>query len=412
MAKPQTTPKSAPDAPQIYHVSIKKLLPHPNNPRTHDAAQIALIARSIEEYGFTNPVLIDEGYQIIAGHGRLLAAEKLGRNGVPTLMLKGLTAAQKKAYVIADNQIALGSGWNKDLLALNLRELETMKFDLTLTGFTPNELNNLLEVTPDAAKLEVTPEVGIAAISKLGDIWLLGDHRVMCGDSTSATAVAVLLGNEKPALMVTDPPYGVEYDPAWRADRGINKNKKKMGEVLNDDRADWTEAWKLFPGNIAYVWHASLFGDVVKQSLEKAEFKCRAQLIWAKDRFSLGRSDYHWQHEPCWYAVKGTGNWTGDRKQTTVWEIAARDDSGHGHSTQKPVECMRRPIINNSLQGDHVYDPFLGSGTTVIACEAAGRIAVGMELNPLYVDVIVKRWQNLTGKKAVHAKTGREFPAA
>ena len=224
--------------------------------------------------------------------------------------------------------------------------------------------------------------------------------------------MAALLGGVRPHLMVTDPPYGVEYDPAWRQRAGVNTNTKKSGKVLNDDRADWREAWALFPGEVAYVWHASLFTREVLDSLEACEFEHRAMIIWAKDRFTLGRGHYHWQHEPCWYVVKKgrTGHWGGDRKQSSVWNIKAREDSGHGHGTQKPVECMRRPIENNSSPGQAVYEPFSGSGTTIIACEQIARVCYAIELNPIYVDVAIRRWQDFTGQRAYLEATGEPFP--
>lgn len=211
--------------------------------------------------------------------------------------------------------------------------------------------------------------------------------------------------------MVTDPPYGVEYDPTWRKEAGVNNGGNKLGKVLNDNRADWREAWSLFPGDVAYVWHADRFTDVVLNSLEDCGFERRAMVIWAKDRFTLGRSHYHWQHEPAWYVVRrgAKGHWNGDRSQSTLWAIKAREDGGHGHGTQKPVECMRRPIENNSRAGDAVYEPFSGSGTTIIACEMTARRAYAMELAPIYVDVGVRRWQQFTGRKAVHAVSGVEF---
>jgi len=227
-------------------------------------------------------------------------------------------------------------------------------------------------------------------------------------DATVATNVERLLAGVKPLLMVTDPPYGVEYDPHWRAEAGVNKNKGEMGVVSNDERADWREAWALFPGEIAYIWHAGRRASEVQQSIEVCGFNIRCQIIWAKDRFVLSRGDYHWQHEPCWYAVKekGTGHWSGDVPSPPL-EYQARDDSGHGHGTQKPVECMKRPIENNSSPGQAVYDPFLGSGTTIIAAEMTGRVCYGLEIDPKYCDVIVQRWENFTGKKAERAVADR-----
>jgi DNA modification methylase len=249
----------------------------------------------------------------------------------------------------------------------------------------------------------------------MGKLLLKSDHRIICGDSTDSATVAALLGAVKPHLMVTDPPYGVEYDANWR-----NKAKRPdgtpisgcaIGKVDNDTRADWSEAWALFPGDVAYVWCASLFSPVVAQSLEASDFTLRSLVIWDKTRLVIGRSDYHWQHEPCWYAVrKGkTGHWNGDRKQTTVWAIPKPQKSETGHSTQKPVECMKRPIENNSGPGQAVYEPFCGSGTTIIAGEMTGRHILAIELNPAYVDVAVQRWQAFTGREATLDGDGRTF---
>jgi len=211
--------------------------------------------------------------------------------------------------------------------------------------------------------------------------------------------------------MVTDPPYGVDYDPSWRARAGVNLNAGKLGKVSNDSRADWSEAWALFKGDVAYVWHGGLHAGEVEQSLIATGFEIRSQIVWAKDRFALSRGDYHWKHEPAFYVVrKGKrGHWAGDRSQSTVWVIPARDDGGHGHGTQKPVECMARPIINNSKPGDAVYEPFSGSGTTIIAAESTGRRCFAIELDPLYVDVAVNRWQAFTGEQAVHEASGKTF---
>jgi len=228
----------------------------------------------------------------------------------------------------------------------------------------------------------------------------MGGHRLICGDSTSPDDTSQLLTGVSPHLMVTDPPYGVSYDPAWRKRAGVNLNPRKLGKVVNDDQDDWREAWALFPGSVGYIWHASLHTSEVKQSLEASGFVMRAQIIWAKDRFAFSRGHYHWQHEPCWYAVRGTSgaHWSGDRKQSTVWTIPARDDDGHGHGTQKPVECMRRPIENNSSPGQAIYDPFCGSGTTIIAAEMTGRSCFAIEIDPAYVDVAVLRWQALQAR--------------
>jgi DNA modification methylase len=242
-----------------------------------------------------------------------------------------------------------------------------------------------------------------------GDIWCLGNHRIACGDSTDSDVVTTLLGGVIPTLMVTDPPYGVEYDPQWRNQRGLSQSKR-TGKVLNDERADWSAAWALYPGSIAYVWHGALRSIPVAESLVREGFTIRAQIIWAKERLVIGRGDYHWQHEPCWYAVRTKGNWTGDRKQTTLWTIpSGGQDADTVHGTQKPVECMRRPMLNNTDPGQAVYEPFLGSGTTLIAAETAGRTCFAVELNPLYVDLAVRRWEAFTGEKATLLGSGWGF---
>jgi len=244
---------------------------------------------------------------------------------------------------------------------------------------------------------------------------LAGRHRLVCGDATEVGAVDAALAGVQPHLMVTDPPYGVEYDADWRnrADRANGKpyGGRAIGKVSNDDRCDWREAWALFPGAVAYVWHGGLHVTTVAESLQAAGFDVRAQIIWAKNNIAIGRGHYHWQHEPCWYAVRkgGVGSWQGDRKQSTLWQIDKPRASETGHSTQKPVECMQRPIVNNSSAGQAVYDPFVGSGTTIIAAEITGRLCHAIELAPGYVDVAVQRWQAFAGGEARLKETGETF---
>lgn len=383
--------------------SLDRLIPSPRNARTHSEAQVAEIAASIRTFGFTNPVLVGEDGDVIAGHGRLAAARKLGLSEVPVITLCGLTSLQQRQLVLADNRIALNAGWDLEMLHLELKDLSALGADLSVLGFAKGELAKAL--TPaDFSGLtdeDAVPDVMEATVTGPGDMWLLDDHRIVCGDSTDATTVRRLLGEVAPVLMVTDPPYGVNYDPAWRHRAGVN-NSTRTGKVANDERADWAEAWRLFPGTIAYVWHGALHAATVARSLEQEGFNIRAQIIWAKERLVIGRGDYHWQHEPCWYAVRTKGNWTGDRKQTTLWNISSKNqDVETIHGTQKPVECMRRPIVNNTSPGDAVYEPFLGSGTTLIAAESVKRICFAAELSPPYVDVAVRRWQSFTGKKAI-----------
>ena len=395
----------------IEYRPIGALIPYARNARTHSAAQVALIAGSIREYGFTNPVLVDGESGIIAGHGRVLAARQLGLTTVPVIELAHLTPAQKQAYILADNQLALAAGWDQDLLALEIGELNDLGIDIAGLGFDAREIDALLRHGETDPREEETPPVPASPVSRIGDLWCLGPHRLICGDATDAATVARVLNGVAPHLMVTDPPYGVAYDPAWRNDIGAAKTRR-TGKVMNDDRADWRDAWALFPGDVAYVWHGALHATTVAESLVAAGLAIRSQIIWAKERLVLSRGDYHWQHEPCWYAVrqKATGHWSGDRKQTTLWTIPGRDqDAATIHGTQKPVECMRRPILNNSAPGQAIYEPFSGSGTTLIAAETTGRICLAIELDPAYVDVAVLRWQAFTGRQARLEGSGESF---
>lgn len=398
------------DGLAIEYWPVERLVPYARNARTHSDEQIAEIVGSMRAFGFTNPILVAPKGDIIAGHGRLAAARQLELAEVPVIVLTGLNETQRRQLVLADNRIALNAGWDADMLRLELKDLADLGVDLTSLGFSEAELAEALsEPSVGLTDEDEVPEVQELSVSRLGELWCLGPHRIICGDATEPDAVATLLGSNEPQLMVTDPPYGVAYDPSWRHEAGINRSSR-TGKVRNDDRADWRAAWALFPGNIAYVWHAALHATTVADSLVAEDFAIRAQIIWAKDRLVIGRGDYHWQHEPCWYAVRGKGNWTGDRKQTTLWTISGRnDDTETRHGTQKPVECMRRSILNNTSPGQAVYDPFLGSGTTLIAAEATGRVLLGVELDPLYVDVAIRRWQAFSGKAAMRESDGIEF---
>jgi DNA modification methylase len=396
---------------------LTMLAPAERNARTHSQEQIAQLVASISAFGWTNPILIDEDRGIIAGHGRLEAAKTAGLSDVPTITLTGLSAAQKRALAIADNKLALNAGWDDELLRLELGELGLEGFDLSLIGFSDLELKDILaDRTEGLTDPDDVPEVQAEAVSALGDVWLLGRHRLVCGDCTDAGVVEAALGGVKPHLMVTDPPYGVEYDANWRNEYQVAIGerptyKRSVGKVGNDDRADWSEAWSLFSGDVAYVWHDGLQSARVAASLTDAGLDVRAQIIWVKQRFIFGRGHYHWQHEPCFYAVRrgGTGAWSGDRKQTTVWQIDRNVQNETGHSTQKPVECMKRPIENNSSPGQAVYEPFSGSGTTIIAAEMTGRACHAIEIAPQYVDVAVRRWQSFTGLIAILQGDGRAF---
>ena len=400
----------------VVDLPLERLIPYARNPR-RNAAAVATVAASLKEFGWRQPIVVDEDMVILAGHTRLEAARQLGLASAPVHVARGLTPAQARAYRLMDNRASENAEWDEALLGLELGDLQGDGFDLSLTGFDDAELNRLLAGLGDEDGAregeDDVPETPADPVSRPGDLWLLGPHRLLCGDSTVATDVERVLGGVTPLLMVSDPPYGVEYDPGWRNQAGAARTRR-TGKVLNDDRADWRDAWSLFPGDVAYIWHGALHAATVAESLEASGFGIRSQIIWAKERLVLSRGDYHWQHEPCWYAVKkaGKGHWAGDRKQTTLWQVSSRDqDADTVHGTQKPVECMRRPILNNSSRGQAVYEPFMGSGTTLIAAETTGRVCLGIELNPAYVDVAVERWQRFTGKSAVLDGSGEPFGA-
>lgn len=391
---------------------IDRCIEYARNPRKNDHA-VDGVAAAIREFGFRVPIVAKSDGTVVDGHLRLKAAKKLGLGEVPVVLADDLTDAQIKAFRLSVNKVAEWAEWDTDLLKLELAELADLGFDLELTGFGEMELGAILadktegltdpDAVPDAPEIPVTVE---------GDVWLLGRHRIICGSSTEADTVEKVLNGVEPHLMVTDPPYGVEYDADWRNHTGDpSRTDRATGKVLNDEKADWREAWALFPGDVAYVWHAGIHAGTVAESLVSCDLLIRSQIIWAKNQMAISRGDYHWQHEPCWYAVrKGrTGHYDGGRKQTTLWQIDKPRKSETGHSTQKPVECMKRPIENNSSPGQAVYEPFSGSGTTIIAAEMTGRHCYAIELNPAYVDVAVKRWQDFTGQAATLEGDGRAF---
>ena len=387
-------------------VDVVDLVEHPRNPNKHSDKQIALLAKIIRNQGWRNPIVVsaDSGF-IVAGHGRLMAAKVLNVEQVPVDYQPFDNEAEEYAHLIADNRIAELAEADKSELAKLVRELED-KIDLDLTGFDAPSLEELL-ATKEEKQVDAEPKTDKAAELQVkwktekGQLWKLGEHRLLCGDSTNAKDVKRVLGDDKADIMVTDPPYGVNYDPSWRAEAGMTLNENKLGKVQNDDIADWTPAWQLFDGDVCYVYHAGAKAGTVQQSLEDSGFNIRSQIIWSKDKMALSRGDYHWQHEPCWYGVRDgkKGNRTEDRTQTTVWQIAAREDSGHGHGTQKPVECMARPIRNHHCTT--VYEPFSGSGTTIIACEQLDKKCRAIEIDPNYVAVALERYVDATGKEPV-----------
>jgi DNA modification methylase len=403
---------------QIQNRRTADLIPYARNPRVNDHA-VDRMAACIREFGFKIPILARSDGEVIDGHLRLKAGLKLGLEHVPVVLCDDWTAAQVKAFRLLVNRSATWADWDEELLSLELADLQELDFDLALTGFDSRELDEYLHaLAPDDTSADAIPEIPDQPASQRGDVWRCGDHRVICGDATDSDCVARLLGGSIPVVMITDPPYGVDYDPMWRERAGLG-TVRQTGQVVNDHRADWEAAYALFGGDIAYVWHAGIHAAEVARGLESAQFQLRGQIIWAKQHFALSRGHYHWQHEPCWYAVRRGGNarWRGDRKQSTLWQIANRNPFGGeeeqeaatGHGTQKPVEIMRRPILNHTQGRDVIYDPFLGSGTVLIAAEMTGRICYGVEIEPCYVDMVIRRWQEFSKQAAVLENDGRSF---
>lgn len=389
-------------------LNVLDLTRYEHNSRTHSDEQINQVVQSIKEFGFTNPILIDENNTIIAGHCRLEAAKILELERVPCIIISDFTDQQKAAYVIADNKLALNAGWDYNVLTEQFEFLKESDYNLELTGFNLEELSTLFpDDEPEVFCGEDEIPLNVETIAKPGDLWLLGDHRLLCGDSTVSSDVDRLLNGQSPNTMITDPPYGVNYEADWRAKAKKTKKteREKSSNLTNDDKADWFDAYVLFTGSVAYVWHASSYTDIVMDGLRRADFDIKQQIIWNKNVHALSRSDYHWKHEPCWYAVKKSGerNWRGGRTQMTVWDVASigSEKDKTAHPTQKPVELFERSINHHTNPGEYVYDPFAGSGTLMVACEKTKRRALMMELDPKYCDVIIKRYENYSGKKAI-----------
>lgn len=401
----------------IEHVGVDAVLAYAKNSRTHSADQVAAVARSIRAYGFTNPILI-HGATIIAGHGRVMAAKQIGLATVPAIRLDHLTEAEARAYVIADNRLAELAGWDESILAEELRTLQGEGFDLSLTGFEGKELDELL-FEPPAAKTgaDEAPAVREDAKTKGGDIWALGKHRIMCGDSTVAGDVAALMGGRRAILMQTDPPYGIAYvqnakSKGQSVDHADIENDDLDGEKLQAFlEATIRAALPILEKKAAfYLWHPMLTqGTFFAAAAAAADILIHRQIIWAKPSMVFGRGDYHWQHELCFYGwVRGNRPpFYGPRNQTTMWPCGR--ETSKEHPTAKPVELWKPPIENHTKIGELMYEPFSGSGSQIIAAEETGRHCYAMELSPNYVDVAVRRWQNFTGQRAIHAVTGEPF---
>lgn len=389
----------------LIYVDIDKLVPYANNARKHSPEQIKLIQSSLREFGFINPVIIDKEYGIIAGHGRVLAAEKEGIKSIPCVKVEHLTEAQKKAYILADNRLAELSEWDEELLKIEIEELEGLEFDMELLGFDIDDFFFCedSDVESNADEDDYEEAVPVISKSKYGDIYQLGEHRLMCGDSTNIDDVKKLMNGILADLLITDPPYNVDYHGGTQDKLTIKNDSMEDTQF----RSFLTDAFNcadevMKPGAVFYIWHADSEGFNFRAACKETGWEVRQCLIWKKSSLVLGRQDYQWQHEPCLYGWKdGAGHlWASDRKQTTILEFEKpkRNDI---HPTMKPVKLFDYQIRNNTKEKDIVLDLFGGSGTTIISCEQNGRICNTMELDPCYVDVTIDRWEKFTGQKAV-----------
>ena len=383
---------------EMQLVPITKLVPYVNNARTHSPEQINKLRSSLREFGFINPVIIDRDFGVIAGHGRILAAKEEGIAEVPCVFADHLTQAQKKAYILADNRMAMDAGWDEELLRVEIEALQAEAFDLSLTGFDEKELSDLFKDDADVQEddFDVVAELEKPTFSKSGDVWTLGRHRLVCGDSTKAETFAILMNGRKANLVVTDPPYNVNYEGT-------------AGKIKNDNLADekfyqflfnaFSNIEKVMADDASiYVFHADTEGLNFRKAFSDAGFYLSGCCIWKKPSLVLGRSPYQWQHEPCLYGWKKSGKhqWYADRKQTTIWEFE-KTKKNTDHPTMKPIPLLAYPIQNSSMSNTLVLDPFGGSGSTLIACEQTDRDCCTIELDEKYCDVIVKRYIEQVG---------------
>ncbi len=389
--------------------NINELVPYLKNARVHDDAQVSLIAKSIKEFGFNNPVLLDGENGVIAGHGRLMAARKLKLTEVPCIELAHLTPAQRRAYILADNQIATLSEWNKDYLREELDAIIAEGFDISSVGFSAGDLESILNTgRPGKVDEDEAPPLQDAPISKLGDVWICGKHRVMCGDSTKPEDVARLMDGKKANLLQTDPPYGIAY-----VQNAKSKGQSVKHADIENDELDGEKLQKFLEDTIRaaiphldentafYLWHPMLTQGTFFAAAAAADIIISRQIIWVKPSMVFGRGDYHWQHELCFYGWRKGHKppFYGERNQTTIWNIGR--ETSKEHPTAKPVDLWRAPIKNHTKEKDVIYEPFAGSGSQMIAAESEGRACYSMELSPQYCDVIARRWFAFSGKSAI-----------
>jgi site-specific DNA-methyltransferase (adenine-specific) len=400
-------------ADKIEQWNIDKLIPYARNSRTHSDEQVAQIAASIKEWGWTTPILVDEQGGIIAGHGRTMAAQRLKMTTVPVMVARGWSDAKKRAYVLADNRLALNAGWDNAMLATEFKDLMELGFDVGLTGFTDDEIEALmpLELEDGLTDPDDAPEAPANPVTVQGDVWVMGKHRLLCGDSTSMDDLARLCENQAVDMWLTDPPYNVAYEGGTKEKLTIQNDSMGDDQFRKFLRDAYTAADSVMKaGAVFYIWHADSEGYNFRGAAKDAGWTVRQCLIWKKSSLVMGRQDYHWKHEPCLYGWKdGAGHlWAADRKQTTILEFDKPTRNGE-HPTMKPVALFEYQMLNNTKGGDQILDSFGGSGTTLIAAEKNGRIARVMELDPKYCDVIVTRWQAFTGKHAHLEADGRSF---
>lgn len=397
---------------QYYLADVSELIPYVRNARTHSEAQVAQIAASIREFGFLSPILVAEDNTILAGHGRLAAAQKLGLKKVPCVKENHLTETQKRAYIIADNKLSLNAGWDNELLAVELSELEGADFNLDLLGFDEAELSSIFDADKDVNEddFDVEKELEEPCFSKTGDMWTLGKHRIICGDATKLETFKTLLENTKVNLVVTDPPYNVNYEGSAGKIKNDNMEDDKFYQFLFNSFVNMEQA--MADDASIYVFHADTEGLNFRKAFQDAGFYLSGCCIWKKPSLVLGRSPYQWQHEPCLYGwkKKGKHKWYAGRKETSVWEFE-KPKKNADHPTMKPIALLAYPIKNSSMTNSLVLDPFAGSGSTLIACEQTGRVCYAIELDEKYCDVIVKRYIEQVGndKSVKVLRGGKEY---